>query len=134
MKSFETVLAFVDQVWNAHNPAAADEFVDDDIVVVIGGNELRGKEKLKGWIAEFLDKVNELTIDPIETFQNQDGNRVTSRWLMEGTNNGLLGTERDGQPIGLTGIAVWELDSNGKLRRGWIEQSSMEQYSRLLAR
>ena len=44
MKSFETVLAFWDEVWNAHDPAAADRFVDDHVVVVVGGNEISGKK------------------------------------------------------------------------------------------
>jgi len=134
MKSFETVLAFWNEVWNAHNPAAAHQFVTDDVVLVVGGNEIRGKEKLMSWIAEFLVKVKDLAVEPIETFQNEDGTGVTSRWMLTGTNNGLLGTEADGQPIAMSGITVWEVDGDGKITRIWVELASMEQYDRLLAR
>lgn len=134
MKSFETVLAFWNEVWNAHNPAAVEKFVTDDVVVVVAGNEIRGKDKLQSWIAEFLDKVSDLQMEALETFQNQDGSRVTSRWMLTGANNGLLGTEANGAPIAMSGIAVWELDDNQKLRRSWIELASMEQYERLTAR
>jgi hypothetical protein len=36
----ETVTAFWEDVWNAHDPDAVDRFVDDDIVVEIGGREV----------------------------------------------------------------------------------------------
>ena len=76
---------------------------------------------------QFLDHVNDLHVDTIETFQNDDGTRVTSRWVLTGTNNGILGTEPNGKPIAMTGTAVWTVD-DGKLQRGWVEQASFELY------
>ncbi len=38
---------------------------------------------------EFLDHVNDLRVDTIESFQNEDATRVTSRWVLTGTNNGI---------------------------------------------
>ena len=73
-------------------------------------------------------------VDSIETFQNEDGSRVTSRWVLTGTNNGILGTEPDQQPIAMTGTAVWEVRGDGKLLRNWVEQASFETYQRLLAK
>jgi hypothetical protein len=43
MRSTETVTAFWEDVWNAHDPDAVDRFVDDDIVVEIGGREVSGE-------------------------------------------------------------------------------------------
>ena len=37
MRSTEIVLAFWDEVWNAHDPDAVDRFVVDDVVLVSGG-------------------------------------------------------------------------------------------------
>ena len=54
MRSTEIVLAFWDEVWNAHDPDAVDRFVVDDVVVVSGGQEISGKENFKNWIREFL--------------------------------------------------------------------------------
>jgi hypothetical protein len=53
---------------------------------------------------------NDLHVDTIETFENEDGTRVTSRWVLTGTNNGILGTEPNGKPIAMTGTAVWTVD------------------------
>ncbi len=61
----------------------------------------------------------------------KDGTRVTSRWVLTGSNNGILDTEPNGKPIAMTGAAVWTVDEGGKLRRGWIEQASYEFYHRL---
>ena len=81
---------------NAHAPDAVDRFVADDVVIEAGGQEISGKDNVKNWVKEFLDHVNDLHVDTIETFQSEDGTRVTSRWVLTGTNNGILGTEPNG--------------------------------------
>ncbi len=124
MRPTEIVIAFWDEVWNAHDPDAVDRFVVDDVVVVSGGQEISGEEDFKNWIKGFLEKVNDLHVDAIETFQNEDGTRVTSRWVLTGTNNGILSTASDQAPIAMTGIAVWEVGEDGKLRRNWVELTS----------
>ena len=133
MKSVETVLKFWHEVWNARDLDAVDDFVADDVVLASGRQERAGKEYLKNWIKEFFDKVNELEVDAGETFQNEEGTRVTSRWVLTGTNNGILGTKRRGQPIAMTGTAIWAVGEDGKLVRNWVELASWEQYQRLLA-
>ena len=133
MRSTEIVTAFWDEVWNAHEPDAVDRFVADDVVIEAGGQEIAGKDNVKNWVKEFLDHVNDLHVDTIETFQNEDGTRVTSRWVLTGTNNGVLGTEPNGKPVALTGTAVWTVD-DGKLHSGWVEQASFELYHYLLAK
>ena len=52
MRLTETVLAFWDEVWNAHDPDAVDRFVVDDVVLVSGGQEISGKENFKDWISQ----------------------------------------------------------------------------------
>jgi len=102
MRSTEIVNAFWEEVWNAHEPDAVDRFVADDAVIEAGGQEIAGKDNIKDWVKEFLDHVNDLHVDTIETFQNDDGNRVSSRWVLTGTNNGILGTEPNGKPVAMT--------------------------------
>src|SRR6516162_7527667 len=133
MKSTETVLRLWDEVWNAHDLDAVDKFVTDDVVLATGRQESIGKENLKNWIKGFFDKVNDLEVDAGETFQNQDGTRVTSRWVLMGTNNGFLGTPPNGKEIAVSGIAVFAVDDDGKVDRLLVEQDSFEQYRRLLA-
>lgn len=133
MRSSKIVDAFWDEVWNAHEPDAIDKFVADDVVIKAGGQEIAGKENTKNWVKQFLDHVDDLHVDTVETFQDEDGSRVTSRWVLTGTNNGILGTEPNAKPIALTGTAVWTV-KDGKLQRGWVEQASFELYHYLLAK
>ncbi|MDO3634469.1 ester cyclase [Mycolicibacterium arseniciresistens] len=131
MRSTTLVDAFWDEVWNAHDADAVDRFVADDVVIEAGGQEIAGKDNIRGWVKQFLDHVNDLRVDTIETFQDETGTRVTSRWALTGTNNGILGTAPDGKPVAPTGTAVWTVE-DGKLQRGWIEQASFELYRYLL--
>jgi steroid delta-isomerase-like uncharacterized protein len=117
MRSTEIVNAFWDDVWNAHEPDAVDRLVADDVVIEAGGREIAGIDNIKNWVKQFLEHVNDLHVDTIETFGTEDGTRVTSRWVLTGTNNGILGTEPNGKPVAMTGTAIWNVD-DGKLQRG----------------
>src|SRR6185503_3207313 len=77
MRSTMIVNAFWDEVWNAHEPDAVDKFVADDVVIEAGGQEITGKENTKNWVKQFLDHVDDLHVDTIETFQDEDGTRVS---------------------------------------------------------
>ena len=85
MRSTEIVNAFWDEVWNAHEPDAVDRFVTDDIIVEAGGQEISGKANVKNWVKEFVDHIDDLHVETIEAFQNDDGTRVTSRWVLTGS-------------------------------------------------
>jgi predicted ester cyclase len=95
--------------------------------------QIHDASKIQTWVKQFLDHVDDPHVDTIETFQDEDGTRVSSRWVLTGTNNGILGTEPNGKPIALTGTAVWTVD-DGKLQRGWVEQASFELYHYLLTK
>ena len=64
MRSTEIVLAFWDDVWNAHDPDAVDRFVVDDVVVVSGGQEIsKSALTLRGKVpgmseAQFVELAN----------------------------------------------------------------------------
>ncbi|WP_197377173.1 ester cyclase [Mycolicibacterium baixiangningiae] len=126
--SISIVHAFWDEVWNAH---AVDRFVVDDFVIVSGGETITGRENFKDWIRGFLASVDDLRLEVSESFQNEDGTRVASRWLLTGRNNGVLGTEPDQRDIALTGTAVWAVREDGKLTTNWVERSSWELSKRL---
>jgi hypothetical protein len=69
----------------------------------------------------------------IESFQNDDGSRVASRWRLTGRNNGILGTEPNGAPIDMVGTAVCEVGKDGLLRHNWVERNAWEVYGSILA-
>jgi steroid delta-isomerase-like uncharacterized protein len=133
LNSVDIVNAFWDQVWNAHDPAAVDRFVLDDFVIVTAGETITGRENFKKWIEGFLTEINNLHLEVIESFQNADGSRVASRWLLTGQNNGFAGTAPDQQEISMTGTAVWAVREDGKLLSNHVERAALEQYLRLSA-
>jgi hypothetical protein len=69
----------------------------------------------------------------IESFQNADGSRVASHWLLTGSNNGFGGTAPDQQEIKMTGTAVWAVREDGKLLSNHVERAALEQLQRLTA-
>jgi predicted ester cyclase len=115
---------FWKSVWQARNPEAIDRFVVDDFVITTDGVDVVSKAKFKAWVAGFLARINNFEFEVIETFQNEDGSRVASRWRVTGNNNGIMGSIPDGQPISFTGIAVLALNAEGKLLHNWVERST----------
>ena len=126
MNSVNIVEEFWERVWKARNPAAIDDFVIEDFVITTGGVDVASRTKFKEWAAAFMAKINDLQFEVIETFQNQNGSRVASRWRIAGKNNGILGTPADQQPISFTGTAVWAVREDGKLCHNWVERSAFE--------
>jgi hypothetical protein len=82
------------------------------------------------WLRDFLGKVNDLKFESVESFQNEDGSRVASRWHVVGRNNGILAGESDQRGITFTGTAVWAVREDGKLLCNWVERSSIEPVGR----
>jgi SnoaL-like domain len=90
MNSTKIVEEFWERVWKARNPAAIDAFVVDEFVITTGGLDVVSRTKFKEWTAAFMAKINDLQFEVIETFQNENGSRVASRWRIAGKNNGIL--------------------------------------------
>ena len=131
MNSVNIVEEFWERVWKARNPAAIDDFVIEDFVITTGSVDVVSRTKFKEWAAAFMAKINDLQFEVIETFQNQNGSRVASRWRIAGKNNGILGTPADQQPISFTGTAVWAVREDGKLCHNWVERSAFELFQQL---
>lgn len=91
----------------------------EDFVITSGGRDIVGREAFKAWVKDFQARVRHFEFHVFETFQNQDGSRVASRWRVTGRNNGLMGTEPNGAPFDMCGTAVWEVGADGLLRHNW---------------
>ncbi|HEX4506757.1 MAG TPA: nuclear transport factor 2 family protein [Alphaproteobacteria bacterium] len=123
---------FWGEVWKRpHNLGAIDTMVAEDFVITSGGNDVVSRAAFKEWARDFQSKVLELEFESVETFQNQDGSRVASRWRLTGRNNGLMGTEPNGIPFEMVGTAVWEIGDDGLLRHNWVERNAWEIYGRI---
>ncbi|MEM8716229.1 MAG: ester cyclase [Cyanobacteria bacterium P01_G01_bin.4] len=101
-----------------------------DFIITSADQDIASRAVFKTWIANFQSKIDDLRLTPLETFANADGSRVTSRWRITGKNKGVLGTAPDGQPIAITGIAIWAI-ADGRLVHNWVERSAFELYIQL---
>jgi hypothetical protein len=130
--SVATVENFWREVWKApRDPDAIDRLVAEDFVITSGGHEIRGREAFKRWVVEFQKRISDLQFESIETFQNEDGSRVASRWRVTGRNNGFLGTTPGMEPISMLGTAVFSIREDGLLQHNWVERNAWEVYVRL---
>jgi hypothetical protein len=65
MNSVNIVEEFWERVWKARNPAAIDDFVADDFVIITGGVEVVSRTKFKEWAAASMAKINDLEFEVI---------------------------------------------------------------------
>ena len=131
--SVSIVENFWREVWKApQDPDAIDRLVAEDFVITSGGHEIRGREAFKDWVVQFQTRIIDLEFETIETFQNEDGSRVASRWRVTGKNNGFLGTAPGHEPIEMLGTAILAVREDGLLEHNWVERNAWEVYSRLV--
>ena len=131
-------VAIVERFWRdvwqrPQNPLAIDALVAEDFVITSGGKDIVSREAFKRWVIGFQSKIQDMDFQIIESFQNDDGSRVASRWRLTGRNNEIMGTEPNGAPIDMVGIAVWEVGKDGLLRHNWVERNAWEVYDSILA-
>jgi putative hydrolase of HD superfamily len=119
-------LEFLRRVWGpAHDLAAIDELMTEDYAIATGGTLIRGREAFKAWVREFQGRLLDARTRSVDVFANATGDRVVSRWVCTGVNNGLLGLPADGRPVSFTGIAIWRV-RDGRLAECWVERASWE--------
>jgi hypothetical protein len=124
--SVEIVENFWREVWQARNPDAADRLVAEDFGITSGGVEISSRAEFKKWVAAFLSSIDDFRFDVIETFQNETGDRVVSRWRVTGRNNGFMGFEPCHTPIEMFGPAVLHVREDGLLQHNWVERNALE--------
>ncbi len=125
-------LDFLRRVWGpSHDLAAIDELMTEDYVITSGGTAVRGREAFKAWVAEFQTHLLDARTENQDAFASADGERVVSRWICTGRNNGMFGLPADGRPVSFTGIAIWKA-RDGRLAECWVERAALESYRELL--
>ena len=127
----EIVEAFWAAVWQDKDFDAIDAFCVEDFVITSGGVDVVSRDSFKEWARQFNQRITGLRFDVLETFQNEDGSRVASRWRVTGRNNGMFGLQPDQREVSFTGTAVWQVREDGKLMHNWVERASMEAYQQL---
>jgi SnoaL-like polyketide cyclase len=120
------------EVWQARNPEAIDNLVAEDFVITSGGVDIHSRSEFKKWVTAFLSKISDFEFHIVETFQNETGDRVASRWRVTGKNNGILGTSACQSPIDMSGTAIWHVRDDGLLQHNWVERNSHEVFRKIL--
>ena len=127
------VLEFFERVWkNPHELDAIDELMTDDYVITTAGKVVKGRAEFKKWVGEFQKQLLDARTESIDIFSNDKKNKVVSRWVCSGKNNGLFGLEADNRFISFTGIAIWTV-RHDRLSECWVERSAYELYQNLIS-
>jgi len=125
------VARFFREVWNPpFSGEIIDELLSKDFAVTTDGIDVKGRETFKMWIQGLQSMIDDLKIVPQEIIATDDGERVISRLVATGRNNGMFGTEPDGAPVELSILSIIQIE-RGKIVRNWVEKSSYELYQRL---
>ncbi|WP_233831110.1 ester cyclase [Paraburkholderia sp. ZP32-5] len=126
LNSVEIAENFWNKVWQQQNPDAVDTLVAEDFAITSGGVVIRSRADFKKWVAAFLASIDDFRFEVVETFQNETGDRVVSRWRVTGRNKGFMGSEPCQSPIDMTGTAVLHVREDGLLQHNWVERSALE--------
>lgn len=122
---------FFRRVWAPpHDLNAIDELMTEDYRITTAGTLIEGRATFKGWVAKMQQTVGAATNEHLEIFTNAAGDRIVSRWITRGANNGMFGLPADGRPVAFTGIAIWRVEGD-RLAECWVERSAFELYNTL---
>lgn len=122
---------FLTRVWGpAHDLDAIDELMTEDYVIHSAGSSIRGRDTFKAWVGHFHTIMEGAQNEILEVFADASGERVVSRWLCTGRNNGIFGLPPDGRPVAFTGIAIWRVQ-DGRLAECWAERAALEAFRAL---
>lgn len=122
------VLEFFERVWHApHELEAIHELMTEDYTITTAGKTISGREAFKTWVRDFQKVLLDAKTESVDLFSDSSGEKIVSRWVCSGRNNGLFGTSPDQQSVSFTGIAVWTV-RNGRLSACWVERSAYELY------
>jgi predicted ester cyclase len=126
-------IEFLTRVWGpAHDLDAIDELMTEDYAIHSAGSTIRGRDTFKAWVASFQTVLEGAQNEILEVFADASGERVVSRWLCTGRNNGIFGLPPDGRAVAFTGIAIWRVQ-DGRLAECWAERAALEAFRALTA-
>ncbi|HEU4882158.1 MAG TPA: nuclear transport factor 2 family protein [Longimicrobium sp.] len=122
---------FLTRVWGpAHDLDAIDELMTEDYAIHSAGSSIRGRDAFKAWVERFHGVLEGAQNEILEVFADASGERVVSRWLCTGRNNGIFGLPPDGRAVAFTGIAIWRVQ-DGRLAECWAERAALEAFRAL---
>jgi len=103
--------AYIDAVYNAHNPDAVDKFFTSDVIVhslAPGGEDGTGTDYLKGLAKGLLEAFPDahLTVEEVV----REGDKLSARVTVEGTHKGeFAGIKPTGRSVKVQNFAVYRV-------------------------
>ena len=113
-----------------HDLDAIDELMTEDYRITTAGMTIAGRDAFKRWVGDFQKLVGNARNKHLEVFTNGTADRVVSRWVTHGDNNGVFGLPADGRPVEFSGIAIWRVTGD-RLAECWVERSAFELWRKL---
>jgi hypothetical protein len=129
----QIVARFWCEVWQGKNPEAADHIAADDFAITSGGVLIGPRDNFKAWVGAYLESIDDFDFEVLEMFANDIGDRVVTRWVVTGRNNGFMGFEPCQTPIRMTGTSVIHVRQDGLLQHNWVERNALEVQRNLAA-
>ncbi|MDG5492904.1 ester cyclase [Psychroserpens sp. SPM9] len=127
----QLVNEFFNNVWHEpHNLDAIDNLMTEDYKITTAGSVIDGRENFKNWVKGFQELLLEAKTESVDAFYDKEANKVVSRWICSGKNNGLFGLDADNKFVSFSGIAIWTVRDN-KLSECWVERSAYELFQEL---
>lgn len=110
----------VDEFWNERNVALADEFVAEDFVGhMVGDDDLHGRDEYKAWAEEVAGMFPDFELDFDPVFFG-DG-LFCGQWTLTGTHEGPipgLGIEPTGIEVEFSGLFIDRVE-DGRVVEMW---------------
>ena len=112
------VRRFFEEYYIQGNAAVGDEIITPQVVFHEANLEVVGRESLDERWGYFRGGFPDLQINIEDMFG--DGDRVLSRWTMQGTHLGeWRGMEGTGKQVTVKGMSVWRI-ADGKIEEAWL--------------
>jgi predicted ester cyclase len=117
---------FFRRVWAPpHELDAIDALMTEDYRITTAGTVVEGRAAFKRWVGAMQATIGGVTNEHLEIIVSAAGDRVVSRFVTRGTNNGIFGLPADGRTIEFSGIALWRVEGD-RLAECWVERSAFE--------
>src|SRR6188472_2137989 len=108
---------FVEEIFNERKTEAAKNFVTPDIIYHGMGEEVRGLEEFKKWVAEDLSAFPDMKVTILDDFGEQ--NKIAIRWSLKATHEkDFAGFPATHKKFETQGVDICHFEG-GKIKEAW---------------
>lgn len=132
--SVRVVEDFLQSLFVARDLKVALKSLSESFLIGSAGPQQMTVAQLRDALRPGAGKLGELSFRSLETFQNENGSRVVSRWHIEASWEARR--KRGGTPARIVfgGLSIWSVGEDGRLFRVWFERRTWEALNAWLRR